>query len=129
MRMRRSRFVFTARISRFSGRKPKRFSSNCPRSRESKDPEIEPQAEQQAIEVEVDLDKARAYGLKPGDVRRAASALIGGITVGSLFQEQKIFDVLIWGRPDIRKDIGDIRNLLIDTEFGRAGEACRRRAR
>jgi Cu/Ag efflux pump CusA len=83
-----------------------------------KNPEIEPQAEQQAIDVEVDLDKARAYGLKPGDVRRAASALIGGITVGSLFQEQKVFDVVVWGRPDIRKDVNDIRNLLIDTESG-----------
>ncbi|HZC98126.1 MAG TPA: efflux RND transporter permease subunit, partial [Bradyrhizobium sp.] len=83
-----------------------------------KKPEIEPQAEQQAIDVEVDLYKARAYGLKPGDVRRAASALIGGITVGSLFQEQKVFDVVIWGRPDIRKNIADIQNLLIDTETG-----------
>jgi Cu/Ag efflux pump CusA len=83
-----------------------------------KNPEVEQQAEQQAIDVEVDLDKARAYGLKPGDVRRAASALIGGITVGSLFQEQKVFDVVIWGTPDIRKDLNDIQNLLIDTESG-----------
>jgi Cu/Ag efflux pump CusA len=84
-----------------------------------KSPEVEPQAEQQAIDVEVDLDKARAYGLKPGDVRRAASALIGGITVGSLFQEQKVFDVVIWGTPDIRKNLADIQNLLIDTESGK----------
>jgi len=48
-------------------------------------------------------------------VRRAASALIGGITVGSLFQEQKVFDVVIWGHPDIRKDLNDVQNLLIDT--------------
>jgi len=51
-------------------------------------------------------------------VRRAASALIGGITVGSLFQEQKVFDVVIWGHPDIRKDLNDVQNLLIDTESG-----------
>ena len=93
-----------------------------------KRPEIEPQAEQQVIDVEVDLDKARAFGLKPGDVRRNASALIGGITVGSLFQEQKVFDVVIWGRPDIRKDLSDIQNLLIDTESGnlvRLGDVAR----
>jgi Cu/Ag efflux pump CusA len=64
------------------------------------------------------LEKARVHGLKPGDVRRAASALIGGITVGSLFQEQKVFDVVIWGTPDIRKNLADIQNLLIDTESG-----------
>jgi Cu/Ag efflux pump CusA len=83
-----------------------------------KNSEIEPQEEQQAIDVEVDLNKARAYGLKPGDVRRAASALIGGITVGSLFQEQKVFDAVVWGRPDIRKDLNDLQNLLIDTPSG-----------
>jgi Cu/Ag efflux pump CusA len=83
-----------------------------------KKPEVEPQEEQQAIDVEVDLDKARSYGLKPGDVRRAASALIGGITVGSLFQEQKVFDVVIWGRPDIRKDANDVQNISIDTPSG-----------
>jgi Cu/Ag efflux pump CusA len=83
-----------------------------------KDPELEPQAEQQAIDVEVDLDKARTYGLKPGDVRRAASTLVGGITVGSLFQEQKVFDVVIWGRPELRRNPDDIKNLLIDSETG-----------
>jgi Cu/Ag efflux pump CusA len=81
-------------------------------------PKVEAPAEQKEIAVEVDLVKARVYGLKPGDVRRAASALIGGITVGSLFQEQKVFDVVIWGRPGIRKDLNDIQNLLIDTESG-----------
>ena len=61
-------------------------------------------------------------------MRRAASALIGGITVGSLFQEQKVFDVVIWGRPDIRKDLNDVQNLMIDTESGtqvRLGDVAR----
>jgi Cu/Ag efflux pump CusA len=93
-----------------------------------KNPQIEPQAEQQAIDIEVDLDKARAFGLKPGDVRRNASALAGGITVGSLFQEQKVFDVVIWGRPEIRKDLNDIQNMMLDTESGtqvRLGDVAR----
>jgi CzcA family heavy metal efflux pump len=81
-------------------------------------PQVEQQGEQQEIQVEVDLEKARAFGLKPGDVRRNASALIGGITVGSLFQEQKVFDVVVWGRPELRRNLNDIQNLLIDTESG-----------
>jgi CzcA family heavy metal efflux pump len=83
-----------------------------------KNVKAEQQDEQLAIDVAVDLEKARAYGLKPGDVRRATSALIGGITVGSLFQEQKVFDVVVWGSPDHRRNLEDIRNLLIDTESG-----------
>jgi len=83
-----------------------------------RNPKVEQQDEQQAIDVEVDLEKARVHGLKPGDVRRAASALIGGITVGSLFQEQKVFDVVVWGAPNLRKNLNDIGNLMIDTESG-----------
>ncbi len=83
-----------------------------------KSPQVEQQAEQQEIQVEVDLEKARAYGLKPGDVRRNAAALIGGITVGSLFQEQKVFDVVVWGRPELRTNLNDIQNLLMDTGSG-----------
>ena len=79
---------------------------------------VEDVAEKTSIEVKVDLDRARAHGLKPGDVRRAASALVQGLTVGALFQEQKVFDVVVLGKPDIRSTLEDIRNLLIDTPTG-----------
>src|SRR4029453_15114304 len=44
----------------------------------------------------------KKHGIKPGDVRRAATTLLSGIQVGSLFEEQKVFDVVVWGTPDIR---------------------------
>ncbi len=68
------------------------------------------------IEVKVDLDKARVFGLKPGDVRRAASTMVAGITVGGLFEEQKVFDVVVWGAPEIRANVSSIRDILIDVE-------------
>ena len=42
-----------------------------------------------------DLAKAQEYGIKPGDVRRAAATLVTGILVGNLFEEQKVFDVVV----------------------------------
>ena len=80
--------------------------------------EVEVDAEQQVLEVQVDLDRARDYGLKPGDVRRAATTLVSGLTVGSLFEEQKVFDVVVWGVPEIREDEADLSALLIDTPSG-----------
>lgn len=68
------------------------------------------------IEVKVDLDKARVYGLKPGDVRRAASSMVAGITVGALFEDQKVFDVVVWGVPEVRANLATIRDMLIDVE-------------
>jgi Cu/Ag efflux pump CusA len=70
------------------------------------------------LEIEVNIDKAKQLGLKPGDVRRAAAAMVSGIVVGSLFEEQKVFDVVVWGSPDVRHSVDDVRNLLIDKPNG-----------
>jgi Cu/Ag efflux pump CusA len=83
-----------------------------------KNPTVERQAMQPTVQVEVNLAKARRYGLKPGDVRRATSALVSGITVGNLFEAQKVFDVVVWGTPAARNSLPSIRKLLIDTPDG-----------
>ena len=41
----------------------------------------------------------RRFGIKPGDVRRAEATLLQGIQVGSVFEEQKVFDVIVQGVP------------------------------
>jgi Cu/Ag efflux pump CusA len=82
--------------------------------------DIQPTPQESTVEVQVDLQRAQEMGVKPGDVRRAASILLGSITVGNLFEEQKVFDVVVWGAPGIRKTAGDIENLLIDTPSGGA---------
>ncbi|HEX7171849.1 MAG TPA: efflux RND transporter permease subunit, partial [Candidatus Limnocylindria bacterium] len=46
---------------------------------------VELQVEIPQIEVEVDLAAAQAYGIKPGDVRRAAAALVAGEEMGDVF--------------------------------------------
>ena len=55
------------------------------------------------IEIAVDLQRAQEVGIKPGDVRRSAAVLLSGITVGNLFDDQKVFDVVVWGAPSIRE--------------------------
>jgi CzcA family heavy metal efflux pump len=77
---------------------------------------VEQAAAEPTLEVEVDLERAGKHGLKPGDIRRATSALVSGITVGALFQDQKVFDVVVWGAPEIRDNLSDIKGLMIDTE-------------
>jgi CzcA family heavy metal efflux pump len=74
--------------------------------------------QQPALEVEVDLAAALRYGLKPGDVRRAAAALLSGIQVGNLFEEQKVFEVVVWGTPETRHSLSSVSDLLIDTPNG-----------
>jgi Cu/Ag efflux pump CusA len=78
------------------------------------DPQVDDPTDQPTLRVEVDLDKARRYGIKPGDVRRAEASLLQGIQVGSVFQDQKVFSVIVMGVPEIRRNVQDVRNLLID---------------
>jgi Cu/Ag efflux pump CusA len=83
---------------------------------------VEPRVIQPAleptVEIETDLQLAQRYGIRPGEVRRAASAMISGIVVGSLFEEQKVFEVVVWGEPGLRSDLSAVENLLIETPEG-----------
>jgi Cu/Ag efflux pump CusA len=88
---------------------------------------MESTPQESTIEVEVDLQRAQELGVKPGDVRRAAAILLGSITVGNLFEDQKVFDVVVWGAPAVRDSVADLERLRIDTPGGdtiRLGEVA-----
>jgi CzcA family heavy metal efflux pump len=79
---------------------------------------VELQVEIPQVHVEVNLAKAHRYGVKPGDVRRAAATLIAGEEVGDIFRGGKAFDVQVWSTPKTRHDLQSVRQLLIDTPDG-----------
>ncbi len=83
------------------------------------DTSVDIPAQEPTVEVEPDLAAADALGIKPGDIRRAAATLLGGIHVGNLFEQQKVFDVVVWGSPETRNSLTSIRQLLIETPDGR----------
>jgi CzcA family heavy metal efflux pump len=82
------------------------------------DTQVDQDVVEPTIEVKVNLAAAQRHGVKPGDVRRAAATLLSGVGVGSLFEEQKVFDVVVWGVPEIRQSVTGIRELLVDTPSG-----------
>jgi CzcA family heavy metal efflux pump len=82
------------------------------------DPRVALPAQQPTLQIQVDLDKARRQGIKPGDVRRAEATLLQGIQVGSVFQDQKVFDVVVQGVPATRESVSSVRNLLLDKPDG-----------
>lgn len=91
------------------------------------DPRVLLPVDEPTLEIEVDLNSAQRFGVKPGDVRRSAAILLSGMHAGNLFEEQKIYDVVVWSTPATRHSLSDIRNLLIDTPGGghvRLGEVA-----
>lgn len=75
--------------------------------------------EEPTVRVQVDLAKAQQAGISPGDVRRAAAAMLSGIQVGNLFEDQKVFEVVVWGAPAIRNSLTSIKDLTINTPGGK----------
>jgi CzcA family heavy metal efflux pump len=81
-------------------------------------PKLDLPPNEPTIEIEVNLAAAARLGIKPGDVRRATATLLSGLTAGSLFEDQKVFDVVVLGVPSVRDNLSDVQNLLIDTPSG-----------
>jgi CzcA family heavy metal efflux pump len=83
---------------------------------------IEPHAEHQMdvpqVKVEVNLEAAKRYGVKPGDVRRAAAWLVAGEEAGDIFHDGKAYDVQFWTPPESRRNVTDIENLQLDVPAG-----------
>ena len=92
------------------------------------DPAVELTAEEPTVQVEVDLVEAARYGIKPGDVRRAAADAHVGLEVGSLFEDA---EGLRRGGPGNAGDplaaSPSVANLLIDTPSGGHVRLGRRR--
>jgi Cu/Ag efflux pump CusA len=62
----------------------------------------------------VDLDAAARESVKPGDVRRSSATIFSGLNVGYLFEEQRIYDVVVWGAPEARRSLTDVRNVWVE---------------
>jgi Cu/Ag efflux pump CusA len=81
-------------------------------------PKVRTVPQQPTVEVEVDLAAAQRHDLSPGDIRREATTLTSGLVVGNLYEQAKVFDVVVWGGPAAGHSLTSLENLLIDTPSG-----------
>lgn len=70
------------------------------------------------VEVRLRPDAAQRFGLTPGQVRRAVTTLLRGTKVGEVYENQKKFDVVVWGTDKSRADLDALHDLRIDTPTG-----------
>jgi len=79
---------------------------------------VEPQVLIPQIVIDFKPEAAAQFGLGPGDVRRATTTLVRGTQVGEIYEEQKIFRVMVWGSESVRRDVDVLHDLMIDTPSG-----------
>ena len=82
------------------------------------DLQVEGQTEEAQVEIKVDLASAERYGLTPGDVRRQVATVYAGLNVGTLFEQQKVFEVVVWGVPEVRRDLTTLGQLVLEAPKG-----------
>lgn len=79
---------------------------------------VEQQVDVPQIEIRLRPEAAQRFGVTAGDVRRAAMTLVRGTKVGEVYENQRIFDVMVWSSEESRRDIASLSNMLIDGPLG-----------
>jgi CzcA family heavy metal efflux pump len=71
-----------------------------------------------SIDVRFDPERAAVFGLTPGQVKSAAATLVQGVKVGEFYQDQRLFDVVVWGTPEVRRTLHAVRALQVPIANG-----------
>jgi CzcA family heavy metal efflux pump len=82
------------------------------------DLKIEPQVLVPQLKIETYPYLAATYGLTPEAIQKAVFTLVNGARVATVHQDQRVFDVVLWGHPDIRRNESDLKRLEIDLPSG-----------
>lgn len=70
------------------------------------------------VEVHVRPGKAAQFGLTAGKIRNAVNLLMKGEKVGEFYENQNVFDVTVWGTPEVRSDLSTLRSMMIHIPSG-----------
>ncbi len=79
---------------------------------------VEPQVLVPQVSIKMRPEAASRFGLTPGSMMRSVGTLVDGTRVGEIFQDQKIFGVVVRGEPRLSADVTSLRGLMIDTPSG-----------
>ncbi len=80
----------------------------------------EARAEQQApvpqLRIEPDRKRAAAYAVTPGSLNDELSSLMGGEEVAQIYEDVKVYDLVVRLSPEWRENPEKLENLYIDTK-------------
>ena len=79
---------------------------------------LEQQGSVPQLRIEIDRDRAAAYGVTPGELNAELAEIIGGGYVAEIYENQRVYDLVVRLPSEWREDIEKLRNLYIDTKNG-----------
>src|SRR3972149_6453445 len=66
------------------------------------------------VEVAFRPERAQRVGVTSAAVRDTVATMLRGTKVGEVFDQQKVFDVVVWSTPERRRDLFSLRRLPIE---------------
>lgn len=82
------------------------------------DLKVQPQTLVPQLAVKYHPENAARFGISATDVRSTINTLVNGTKAGEIYEDQKIFDVVVWGTTAQRQNIENIKNMMIDVPTG-----------
>ncbi|MDF1849498.1 MAG: efflux RND transporter permease subunit [Verrucomicrobiales bacterium] len=70
------------------------------------------------LRIEIDRDRAAAYGVTPGELNTELADLIGGGYVAEVYEDQRVYDLVMRLPTEWREDPDKLKNFYIDTQSG-----------
>lgn len=70
------------------------------------------------LQIEIDRQRAARYGLNVADIQDVIETTLGGKVATEIWEGEKRFDVVVRLREEARKNIAEIKNILVDTPNG-----------
>jgi len=82
------------------------------------DVNLEPQVAIPQIKIEVDRERALAYGIQPGSLNEQVSALLGGKALAELREGQRAFELVLRLPEAQRNSLEKLGELIVETDRG-----------
>ncbi|MCB1065379.1 MAG: efflux RND transporter permease subunit [Verrucomicrobiae bacterium] len=70
------------------------------------------------LRIEIDRDRAAAYGVTPGELNSELADLIGGGYVAEIYEDQRVYDLVVRLPQEWRENPDKLKNFYIDTQSG-----------
>ncbi|MEC5129460.1 efflux RND transporter permease subunit [Verrucomicrobiales bacterium BCK34] len=70
------------------------------------------------LRIEIDRDRAAAYGVTPGELNSELADLIGGGYVAEIYENQRVYDLVMRLPTEWRENPDKLKNFYIDTQSG-----------
>ena len=87
-----------------------------------KDLQVEQQTLIPQLRIEVDREKLKNYGLRPGDINEFVETAMQGKVVSEVLVDQRFFDLLVRMDEPFREDLNAVRRLSITLPAGGAAK-------